>query len=80
MGESMNGLVFALMIVTSNGIQEAPNTFSSLKECQSVSSKLKVDSYCVQKQNVDIDKQMSFMVQMLGKMKRQMDEEFAKNN
>ncbi len=76
----MNSLVFALMIVTSNGIQEAPNTFSSLKECQSVSSKLKVDSYCVQKQNVDIDKQMSFMIQMLGKMKRQMDEEFAKNN
>ncbi len=76
----MNSLVFALMIVTANGIQEAPNTFSSLKECQSVSSKLKVDSYCVQKQNVDIDKQMSFMIQMLGKMKRQMDEEFAKNN
>jgi hypothetical protein len=76
----MNSLVFALMIITTNGVQEAPNTFSSLKECQSVSSKLKVDSYCVQKQNVDIDKQMSFMIQMLGKMKRQMDEEFAKNN
>lgn len=76
----MNNLIFALMIVTSNGVQEAPNTFSSLKDCQNVSSKLKVDSYCVQKQNVDIDKQMSFMVQMLGKMKRQMDEEFAKNN
>lgn len=76
----MNNLIFALMIVTSNGVQEAPNTFSSLKDCQSVSSKLKVDSYCVQKQSVDIDKQMSFMVQMLGKMKRQMDEEFAKNN
>ncbi|MEY3696388.1 MAG: hypothetical protein RJA41_38, partial [Actinomycetota bacterium] len=67
-------------IITSNGVQEAPNTFSSLKDCQIVSSKLKVDSYCVQKQSVDIDKQMSFMVQMLGKMKRQMDEEFAKNN
>jgi hypothetical protein len=39
-----------------------------------------MDSYCVQKQNVDIDKQMTFMVQMLGKMKRQMDEEFAKSN
>lgn len=76
----MNNLIFALMIVTSNGVQEAPNTFSSLKDCQNVSSKLKVDSYCVQKQNVDIDKQMSFMIQMLGKMKRQMDEEFAKNN
>ena len=76
----MNGLVFALMIVTAGGVQEAPNTFSSLKECQSVSAKLKVDSYCVQKQNVDIEKQMSFMIQMMGKMKRQMDEEFAKNN
>ena len=76
----MNNLIFALMIVTNNGVQEAPNTFSSLKDCQNVSSKLKVDSYCVQKQNVDIDKQMTFMVQMLGKMKRQMDEEFAKNN
>ena len=75
----MNGLVFALMIVTAGGVQEAPNTFSSLKECQSVSAKLKVDSYCVQKQNVDIEKQMSFMIQMMGKMKRQMDEEFAKN-
>lgn len=76
----MNSVIFALMIITSNGVQEAPNTFSSLKDCQIVSSKLKVDSYCVQKQSVDIDKQMSFMVQMLGKMKRQMDEEFAKNN
>ena len=80
MGESMNGLMFALMIVTANGVQEAPNTFSSLKDCQSVSAKLKMDSYCVQKQYVDIDKQMSFMIQMLGKMKRQMDEEFAKSN
>jgi hypothetical protein len=80
MGESMNGLMFALMIVTANGVQEAPNTFSSLKDCQAVSAKLKMDSYCVQKQNVDIDKQMTFMVQMLGKMKRQMDEEFAKSN
>ncbi len=76
----MNNLMFALMVVTSNGIQEAPNTFSSLRECQSVSAKLKVDSYCVQKQNIDIDKQMNVMIQMLGKMKRQMDEEFAKNN
>jgi len=76
----MSNFVIALMIVTANGVQEAPNTFSSLKDCQAVSAKLKVDSYCVQKQNVDIDKQLTFMVQMLGKMKRQMDEEFAKNN
>lgn len=75
----MNNLIFALMIVTNNGVQEA-HTFLSLKECQAVSSKLKVDSFCVQKQNVDIEKQMSMMIQMLGKMKRQMDEEFAKNN
>ena len=75
----MNNLIFALMVVTSNGVQEAPNTFSNLHECQKVSAKLKVDSYCVQKQNVDIDKQMSLMIQMMGKMKRQMDEEFAKN-
>jgi hypothetical protein len=75
----MNSVIFALMIVTSNGVQEA-HTFLSLKECQTISSKLKVDSFCVQKQNVDVEKQMSMMIQMLGKMKRQMDEEFAKNN
>ena len=53
----MNSLV-ALMIVTSVGVTEAPNNFASLKECQAVSSKLKVESYCVEKKPVDIEKQM----------------------
>ena len=56
------------------------NPLSTLRIHFGIPSNLKMYSYCVQKQNVDIDKQMSFMIQMLGKMKRQMDEEFAKSN
>jgi hypothetical protein len=71
----MNSLV-ALMIVTSVGVTEAPNNFASLKECQAVSSKLKVESYCVEKKPVDIEKQMSLMIGIMAKMKSEMEKEF----
>ena len=45
----MNGLV-ALMIVTSVGVTEAPNNFATMKECQAVSSKKKVESNCKKNQ------------------------------
>jgi hypothetical protein len=71
----MNSLV-ALMVVTSIGVTEAPNNFASLKECQAVSSKLKVESYCVEKKPVDIEKQMSLMIGIMAKMKSEMEKEF----
>ncbi len=70
----MNSLV-ALMIVTSVGVTEAPNNFASMKECQAVSAKLKVESYCIEKKPVDIEKQFALMIGLMSKMKSEMVEE-----
>jgi hypothetical protein len=71
----MNSII-ALMIVTSVGVTEAPNNFATMKECQAVSSKLKVESYCVEKKPVDIEKQMALMIGLMAKMKNEMEKEF----
>jgi len=81
----MNELLFALLIVSK--VPGVPDqevaVFNNRAQCMQEAKNIiqqGPSAYCVPKQKVDIDKQMSFMVQMLGKMKRQMDEEFAKNN
>lgn len=68
--------VIALMIVTSVGVTEAPNNFTTMRECQAVSSKLKVESYCVEKKPVDIEKQFALMIGLMSKMKSEMEKEF----
>lgn len=69
----MNTIV-ALMIVTATGVVEAPNSFSSLKECQAVVDKIKTTAYCVEKKPVDIDKQINMMFAIMSKMKSQMEQ------
>ena len=81
----MNELIFALLIVSK--VPGVPDqevaVFNNRSQCMQEARNIiqqGPSAYCVPKQNVDIEKQMSVMMQMLGKMKRQMDEEFAKSN
>ena len=66
--------VFALMIVTTMGVTEAPNPFSSLDACEKVSSRIE-KSYCVEKRPVDIEKEMNRMVKFMRSMMNSMKEQ-----
>ena len=73
----MNTL-FALMIVTSSGVTEAPNAFSSKLECVSVSNSLNrngISSYCVEKKPVNVELEMNRMMAIMKTMMQQMKEQ-----
>jgi hypothetical protein len=73
----MNTL-FALMIVTTTGVTEAPNTFPSKLECVSVSNSLNrngISSYCVEKKPVNIELEMNRMMVLMKSMMQQMKEQ-----
>lgn len=59
--------VYALMIVTSLGVTEAPNPFNSKVDCESVSRRIS-NSYCVEKKPVDIETEMNKMISLLKKL------------
>lgn len=65
--------VFALMIITATGVTEAPNNFATMKDCQYVSDKLKVASYCVEKKPVDVQGEFSKMIAMMKMFQKEMD-------
>ena len=66
--------VYALMIITMSGVVEAPNTFSTLAECERVVQRVQRETYCVEKKPVDIDKQINMMFAIMSKMKSQMEQ------
>ena len=73
----MNTL-FALMIVTTTGVSEAPNTFSSKIDCVSVSNSLNrngISSYCVEKKPVNVELEMNRMMAIMKTMMQQMKEQ-----
>jgi hypothetical protein len=66
--------VFALMIVTTMGVTEAPNPFSSLAACEKVSSRIE-KSYCVEKKPVNVEVEMNRMMTMMKSMMKTMKEQ-----
>ena len=81
----MNEFLFALMVVSK--VPGMPDqeiaVFNTRAQCMQESKNIiqqGPSAYCVPKQKVNVEKQMSIMVELMGKMKRQMDEEFAKSN
>lgn len=73
----MNAL-FALVIVTASGPQMGPGQFDTYAECQVVANKLAMDdipAYCIKSQPVDIEKEMSKMVNMLKTFQKEMDKQ-----
>lgn len=70
----MNSM-FALMIVTTTGVVEAPNNFSTMKECQAVVDKNKFTAYCVEKKPVNIEKEMNMLLTMFKRMQREFEDE-----
>ena len=71
--------VFALMILTANGVVEAPNTFKTLAECQAVVQRVQRETYCVEKKPVDVQKEMNTFLALFKSMQRQMENDFAKD-
>jgi hypothetical protein len=71
--------VFALMIITANGVVEAPNTFKTLAECQAVVQRVQRETYCVEKKPVDVQKEMNTFLALFKSMQRQMENDFSKD-
>ena len=67
----MNTL-YALMLVTTTGVVEAPNTFNNLADCEKVSSKIQ-NTYCVKKEPIDFDKKSKEMMKMFKSLVNDMD-------
>ena len=70
----MNTL-FALIILTSTGAQEA-YVFPTKAECEIVTTRLKTESFCVAKTPVDVNKEMDKMFSIMKQMKNRMERDF----
>lgn len=67
--------VFALMLVTATGVVEAPNNFSTMKDCQAVVNKISFSSYCVEKKPINIEKEMTTLLTVFKKMQKEFENE-----
>jgi hypothetical protein len=72
-GIDMN-TVFALMIITSTGVMEAPNAFKTEQACLAVQKQLvNTQSYCVAKENVTPEQAFAKMSVMMKNMMKEME-------
>jgi len=67
--------VFALMLVTATGVVEAPNNFSTMKDCQAVVNKISFSAYCVEKKPVNIEKEMSAFFTIFKNIQKEFENE-----
>lgn len=67
--------VFALMLVTATGVVEAPNTFTTMAECEKVANRISFQSYCIEKKPVNVEAEMSKFITMFKSFQRQMENE-----
>lgn len=70
--------VFALMLITATGAVEAPNSFSTMAECEKVVSKISQTAYCVEKKPVNIEKEMKTFFALFNQMRMEMENDFNK--
>ena len=71
--------VFALMIITSAGVVEAPNTFKSLADCQAVVQRVQRETYCVEKKLADTQKELNTFLALFKQMRMEMENDFSKD-
>lgn len=65
--------VYALMIITMNGVVEAPNTFSSLSDCEKVVQRVQRETYCVEKKPVNIEHETKNLLNIFKNLVKEMD-------
>lgn len=70
--------VFALMIITANGVVEAPNTFKTLSDCQAVVQRVQRETYCVEKKPIDTQREMNTFLALFKQMRMEMENDFNK--
>lgn len=63
------------MLITSNGVVEAPNNFTTMADCQAVVKQINFPSYCVEKTPVDPQKEMSRFLALFKQMQREFNNE-----
>lgn len=67
--------VFALMLVTATGVVEAPNTFTTMKDCQEVVNRISFQSYCIEKKPINVENEMNKFIVMFRKFQKEMERE-----
>lgn len=65
--------VYVLMIVTMTGVVEAPNSFSSLTECEKVVQRIQRETYCVEKKPVNIEQETKNFMNIFKNLVKEMD-------
>jgi hypothetical protein len=68
----MNATVFVLMIVTSNGVTEAPNAFSNMTDCEKVRVRIS-NTYCVEKKPSNIEQDAKKFMDVFKNMVKEME-------
>jgi len=72
-GSILMNTMFVLMIITANGVVEAPNTFKTLTECQAVVQRVQRETYCVEKKPINIEQEMTTFVGLFKNFVKEMD-------
>ena len=72
--------VFALMLVTATGVVEAPNTFTTMAECEKVANRISFQSYCIEKKPVNVQKEMNTFLALFRQMRMEMENDFNKDS
>lgn len=65
--------IYVLMIVTMSGVVEAPNSFTSLAECEKVVQRIQRETYCIEKKPVNVEKEMNTFIAMFKNFAKEMD-------
>jgi len=69
----MMPMIFALVLLTSNGVHE--QSFKTMEACEKALSTLKsTPGFCVEKESVNIDASIDHMFKIMTKMKQKIDE------
>ena len=71
--------IFVLMIITANGVVEAPNAFKSLADCQAVVQRVQRETYCVEKKPIDTQKEMNTFLALFKQMRMEIENDFSKD-
>lgn len=65
--------VFVLMLVTATGVVEAPNTFTSLADCEKAMNRINgFQTYCIEKKPVNVEQEMGRFMSIFKNLQKEM--------
>lgn len=65
--------IYVLMIITSTGVVEAPNHFTSLAECEKVVQRVQRETYCIEKKPINVEQETKNFMNIFKNLVKEMD-------